>query len=635
MADGAFQDAYRPIDDYGCIGDSRTAALVGSSGSIDWLCVPEFDSPPLFSRLLDLRDGGFWRIQPTAPYHAGHRYLDETNILETRFVATTGTARLLDFMPMRPLPLRQREGGKDISHPARALIRVVEGIAGALDLESVCTLRPDFGRQKARVIVQDTLLSGAGCRVTGPTPWRVDASAPDVGKSTMTIKAGERLAFILQFEEEKAARTISQEEAMALLDETCDFWRSWVRNCRYEGPYKDAVVRSALALRLLIYGPTGAIVAAPTTSLPERVGGPLNWDYRYAWLRDASLTLEALLLAGFDDEMDAAFDWIARTIQIEKDTVTIMYPIRSGERIDEQELDDVEGYRGSRPVRIGNAASGQVQLDAYGAVLDALHFAWKARGYDVAAVWEHFHSLADWVADHWRESGSGIWEVRAGTHDFVYSKAMTWVALDRAIKIAEGCALPGDVARWRDECAKIRVEVLERGWNAELGAFAQSYQDAWLDASNLRLSAMGFIAGDDPRMVATIDRTLDGLTDNALCYRYLQAPGANGQEGTFTVCSFWLVHALLLAGRADEARAMFEVILRDASPLGLYAEEIDAATRLQLGNFPQALSHIGLIGAAAALAHAGVAGSVAPEHADAVANARSSAGVAPASAAND
>ena len=633
MADGAFQDTYRPIDDYGCIGDSRTAALVGSSGSIDWLCVPEFDGPPLFSRLLDLRDGGFWHIQPTVPYHAGHRYLDETNILETRFVATTGTARLLDFMPMR-----QREGSKDPSHPSRALIRVVEGVAGTLELESVCALRPDFGRQTARLTAQGTLLSGAGCLVTGPASWRVDEAASSVGKSTITIKAGERLAFVLRFEEEEgeqAARAISQDAAFALLDETRDFWRSWARHCRYEGPYKDAVVRSALALRLLIYGPTGAIVAAPTTSLPERVGGPLNWDYRYAWLRDASLTLEALLLAGFSDEMDAAFDWIARTIEIKKDTVTIMYPIRSHEQIDEQELDEVEGYRGSRPVHIGNAASGQIQLDAYGAVLDALHFAWKARGYDVSTVWEHFHPLADWVADHWRERDEGIWEVRGGGRDFVYSKMMTWVALDRAIKIAEGCALPGDVARWRDECAKIHADVLERGWNAELGAFAQSYEDAWLDASNLRFSAMGFIAGDDPRMVATIDRTLDGLTDNALCYRYLQAPGTDGQEGTFTVCGFWLVHALLLAGRTDEARGIFEAMLRDASPLGLYAEEIDAATRLQLGNFPQALSHIGLIGAATALAHAGVAGRVAPEHSHAVANARSSAGVAPVSAPAD
>jgi len=605
-------DVYPPIDDYGLIGNGHTAALVSSAGSIDWYCHQRFDTPSLFARILDLRKGGYWAIQPTASYRAGHRYIDDTNVLETRFVCAEGTARLIDFMPMLADP---DDGGLP-----RALIRVVEGIAGEVELASVCAPRPDYGRANPDLRADTTALTVGSCTVNAPFAWSVDA-AGGTATSRVRVAAGERVAFVLCDADADGVRAAP--DPSGLLDATLDYWRKWAGRCSYEGPYRGEVIRSALALKLLIYSPTGAIVAAPTTSLPEQIGGSLNWDYRFTWLRDSSLTLYALLLAGYTDELDACLDFIARTVAFEKAGVKIMYTISSDGSLDERELDGLEGYRGSRPVRIGNEASAQAQLDVYGEVMDAVYFAWKAGRFDPASIWEHIHPLVEWVAAHWEAEDNGIWEVRSARRDFVYSKVMLWVALDRSIAIATGCGLPGDTARWSGVRDKIRAQVHERGWSESLGAFAQSYEDPRLDASNLRLSSVGFVAGDDPRMIATIDRTLEKLVTDGLCYRYRDAPGTvSGHEGAFMICTFWLVDALVLAGRADEAIALFENVARHASPLGLYAEELDTSNGLQLGNFPQALSHIGFISSAVLLAHAGHKGSVKPEHATAAAAGR-------------
>ena len=397
------------------------------------------------------------------------------------------------------------------------------------------------------------------------------------------------------------------------LDTTLKFWRDYADHCTYQGPYREQVIRSVLTLKLLIDTPSGAIVAAPTTSLPEEIGGVRNWDYRFTWIRDASFTLYALLLAGYVDEDDPFFRWLIQTVKLEGAGIKILYPISPEGGIKEQTLDHLSGYRGSRPVRIGNAAAGQIQLDVYGEVLDALHFAWKVGDFDPATVWEEFQPLVDWVAGNWNQPESGIWEVRGGMRHFVYGKAMCWVALDRAIDMVEQRGLAGDLDRWRRERDRIRADVFAKGWSERLGAFKQSYEDERLDASNLLLPIMGFIEGDDPRMLSTIDATLDHLVVDGLCYRYLDAPeGISGGEATFVLCTFWLIVALILARREDQAQQLFERMLQRATPLGLFAEEIDPHSGAHLGNFPQAFSHIGIINAAMSLAHVGQVGDVHP-----------------------
>jgi GH15 family glucan-1,4-alpha-glucosidase len=350
--------------------------------------------------------------------------------------------------------------------------------------------------------------------------------------------------------------------------------------------------------------------------LPEEIGGVRNWDYRFTWIRDASFTLYALLLAGYADEDEPFFKWIVDTVRLEGTGIKILYPISPDGKVHEQTLDHLEGYRGSSPVRIGNGAADQIQLDVYGEVLDALHFSWRVGQFDPAEVWDHFRPIVDWVVEHWERPGSGIWEVRGGLRNFVYGKVMCWVALDRAIDMAEKLGLPGDIDRWREERERIRAAVFEKGWSDKLGAFKQSFEDEYLDAANLLLPVVGFIEGDDPRMLSTIDATLDRLVVDDLCYRYLDAPeGLPGGEATFVLCTFWLIVALILAKRDEEAQRLFERTLERATKLGLYAEEIDPETGAHLGNFPQAFSHIGLINAAVSLAHAGKVGTVRAENA--------------------
>ncbi len=597
---------YSPIADYGVIGDCRTAALISTEASIDWLCAPRFDSPSIFGRLLDLYRGGYWRIRPTGHYHANHHYLDQTNVLVTRFLSDAGVATLTDFMPLA------RDGVR------RAVVRMIDVADGEMEIESTCAPRPDYGRADPALQAQGARLSFAGCALAAApgTDWQLD-EANGAATCTLTLHGGQRAAFVLWLDGEGAGDGMDPTQA---LDQTVAYWRAWASQCTYDGPYRDEVVRSALALKLLIDAESGAILAAPTTSLPEQPGGPLNWDYRYSWLRDASFTLYALLLAGFEDETAAFFRWIVDTVKMGQDGLQLMYTVGPGETLEEQELDHWEGYQHSRPVRVGNAAAGQLQLDIYGEVLDALFFAWKTGQYDPSGVWDHFVPLVDWIAAHWRAPDNGIWEERGERRHYVYSKVMSWVALDRGIKLAQGNGLPGDVERWAQERDACRAEILTRGWSERLHAFKASYEQDRLDASILRAVAVGFIAGDDPKMAATIERIQERLVTNGLCYRYLGPP-----EGTFLACTFWLISALVLAGRGDEAREMFENVLHYASPLGLYSEEMDPSSRQLLGNFPQALSHIGVVNAAVALAQAGVTGAVHSAKAAAASEARRSA----------
>ena len=607
--------AYAPIEDYGLIGNCHSAALVSSRGSVDWLCLPRFDSPSLFARILDNAQGGAWTIQPLSRHQATHRYIDETNVLETVFTTGAGRVRLLDFMPFSP-----PAADGTVTAP-NTLVRIIEAVDGDHVIESCCEPRPNYARTAPLFVAEDTTVTFNGFALTGPISWQID---PDAGHASCQVKlgAGERVAFTLRVDERSTVAV--EQDPYAALEETLDFWHRWTARCTYEGPYRAMVVRSALALKLCTYTPTGAIIAAPTTSLPEEIGGIRNWDYRFTWIRDASFTLYALLLAGFVEEDDPFFAWIVNTVKLAGTGIHILYPISADGMLEEETLAHLEGYRGSAPVRIGNGAWNQVQLDVYGEVLDALHFAWRVGEFDPASVWPHFQPLVDWVAGNWQQPESGLWEVRGGLRNFVYGKVMCWVALDRAIDMAEALDLPGDIEHWRAAGEQIRAAVLEHGWSERMGAFKQSFEDEYLDASNLLLPVVGFIEGDDPRMLATIDATLDRLVVDDLCYRYLDAPeGLSGGEASFVLCTFWLIDALILAGRTDEARRIFERMLERSTSLGLFAEEIDPTSGSHLGNFPQAFSHIGLINAAVSLAHAGTVGTIRSEAMDAVENCRS------------
>ncbi|MEC4815936.1 MAG: glycoside hydrolase family 15 protein [Scytonema sp. PMC 1069.18] len=599
--------SFPPIEDYGIIGNCHTAALVNSHGSIDWLCLPRFDSPSLFARILDIERGGAWSIQPTTAYKSTHHYLDETNILETIFTCESGQISLFDFMD-----ITGNEQQQNLAAPGR-LIRIVECVKGTVEIVSTCTPRPNYAREIPQFVTSGTEVSFGSFTVTSPAESHIDTTTNTL-RCCITLHAGEKVAFTLLTKEDIELPHPAPNDALA---STITFWQHWVSKCTYHGPYRHAVVRSALALKLMIYDPTGAIVAAPTTSLPEEIGGERNWDYRFTWIRDSSFTLYALLLAGYFDDEHPFFDWLVHTVKIESSGIKILYPITSKGQLVEQTLENLRGYCNSQPVRIGNGAATQVQLDVYGEVLSALHFAWKVGKYDPTSIWTHIRPLLDWVADHWREPGSGIWEVRGGFRHFVYGKVMLWVALDSGIEMAVRLNLPGDIDRWRREREFIRNEVFEKGWSDKLGAFKQSYEDENLDASNLLLSSVGFIDGTDPRMMSTIDATIKHLVSNGLCYRYRDAPeGVHGQESSFVICTFWLINALILAGRTGEARVWYEQMLARSTPLGLFAEEIDPETGAQRGNFPQALSHIGVINVAVSLAHAGHAGTVQPHHAN-------------------
>ncbi|MFF7810335.1 glycoside hydrolase family 15 protein [Streptomyces sp. NPDC007945] len=586
----------RRIDDYALIGDLQTAALVGRDGSIDWLCLPRFDSAACFAALLGDEDNGHWRIAPQgAGTCTSRRYLDDSLVLETRWETRTGTVKVTDFMP-------QRDRAPDV-------VRIVEGVSGRVEMNAVLRLRFDYGS----IVPWIRRSEGHRVAVAGPDAvWlRSEPPVKTWGQqyatcSSFTVTAGERVAFVLTWHPSHERRPALVDPFESLEHSLAD-WREWVGRCSYRGPYRDAVVRSLITLKALTYAPTGGIVAAPTTSLPEEIGGVRNRDYRACWLRDSSLALGALLAAGYADEAAAWRDWLLRAVAGDPADLQIMYGPAGERRLPEVTLPWLRGYADSSPVRIGNAAVEQFQLDVYGEVMDTLHLARLAGIPAERHAWNLQLSLLGFLESHWREPDEGLWEVRGPRRHFTHSKVMAWAAADRAVRTLEADpSLPGEPDRWRALRDEIHAEVCDRAYDPRRNTFTQSYGSAELDAATLLIPRVGFLPPDDPRVVGTVDAVRAELTHRGLLRRYTPDSGAvdglPGGEGAFLVCSFWLADALLMTGRPDEARELFERLAGLANDVGLLAEEYDPVAGLQLGNFPQAFSHIGLVGTALALA---------------------------------
>ncbi|MFE2447614.1 glycoside hydrolase family 15 protein [Streptomyces melanosporofaciens] len=583
------------IDDYALIGDHQTAALISRHGSIDWLCLPRFDSPACFAALLGGPDNGHWRLAPKDAGACTRRgYLDDSLVLESVWETETGTVKVIDFMP-------QRDRAPDV-------VRIVEGVSGSVEMLGVLRLRFDYGR----IVPWMRRTDGHRIAVAGPdSVWlRSEPEVHTYGKdfstrSEFTVSAGDRVAFVLTWHPSHEPRPRLIDPYDALRSSLAD-WRDWAARCRYRGPHRDAVIRSLITLKALTYAPSGGIVAAPTTSLPERLGGVRNWDYRYCWLRDSTLTLNALLRAGYHEEAAAWRDWLLRAIAGDPAELQIMYGLGGERRLHEHELPWLEGYEHSTPVRVGNGAVGQRQLDVYGEVLDTLHLA-RAAGLPAEPhAWKIQTALMDFLESAWRDPDEGLWEVRGPRRHFVHSKVMAWVAADRAVRAMEAAPeLSGDANRWRAMRDAVHREVCEKGYDPERSTFTQSYGSPELDAATLLIPRVGFLPATDPRVIGTIDAVRRELSEDGLIRRYTAADGMDGlpgSEGAFLACSFWLADALHLAGRHKDARALFERLLALRNDVGLLAEEYDPATGRQLGNFPQAFSHIGLVGTALTLA---------------------------------
>lgn len=590
---------YKPIGDYGVIGDLHTVALVGKDGAIDWCCFPHFDSPSLFGALLDDRQGGRFCIAPLEDGKRQQLYLPETNVLLTRFLHHDGVAEVTDFMPV--------EGDEPRTSPKRhQIVRMVKVIRGKIRFRLECRPAFDFGRDEHAVTVRSAgaIFRSASMTVglVSPVPLVNNHGAAE---AEFTLAEGQEFTFFLvQLESETTESVLDvPQTAETALRETVAYWRKWLSQCRYTGRWREMVQRSALTLKLLTYAPTGAIVAAPTTSLPEALGGVRNWDYRYTWIRDAAFTLYALLRLGFSKEAGRFMQWLeARCHELNPDgSLQVLYGIDGCRITQEEVLAHWEGYQRSSPVRIGNGAASQRQLDMYGALMDAAYL-YNKHGSPISYdSWVGLSRLLDYVCANWEQPDEGIWEVRGGQRQFVYSKVMCWVALDRGIRLADKRGFPADRVKWMGVRDRIYRDVMRYGWDHERRSFVQVYGGHALDASALVLPLVFFLSPTDPRMQSTIERIKSGLASDALVFRYLQEEAASdglpGEEGTFTLCSFWLVEALTRAGRLEEARIIFEKILSYANHLGLYAEEL-SMTGEHLGNFPQAFAHIGLISAA-------------------------------------
>ncbi|WP_411083794.1 glycoside hydrolase family 15 protein [Streptomyces sp. cmx-18-6] len=592
------------IEDYALIGDMQTAALVCRDGTADWLCLPRFDSHAVFAGLLGTEEHGFWRLGPARPEGAEplsadrRRYRGDSLVLESEWDTPRGTVRVTDFMP-------PRDG-------APQLIRIVEGVSGRVPMRSELRMRFSYGRVTPWVHKVD----GRTVAVAGPDSVWLDTQVDTFGKnlttySDFTVAPGDRVAFTISWQP-------SHREPPALpdpegsLEATELFWREWVDQCTYHGPYREAVVRSLITLKALTYAPTGGIVAAPTTSLPEEIGGVRNWDYRYTWLRDAAITLSSLLRTGYREEARAWREWLLRAVAGDPENLQIMYGIAGERELGEAELDWLPGYENSGPVRVGNGAANQLQLDVYGEVTEALHLAHMTgltrNDYAMGLQLK----LIEYLEKHWEEPDEGIWEVRGPRRHFVHSKVMAWVAVDRTIKLVESGDVEGPLERWHQLRDDIHRDVCERGYDKERNTFTQSYGSKELDASLLLIPQMGFLPPDDKRVIGTIEAIQRELsTEDGFILRYptegedAGVDGLAGDEGAFLACSFWMADDLAMIGRVDEARQLFEKLLSLRNDLGLLAEEWDSNLQRQVGNFPQAFSHVPLIDTALRLTASG------------------------------
>ncbi|MGI5328507.1 glycoside hydrolase family 15 protein [Actinomadura nitritigenes] len=599
-------DGHPAIERHGLIGDLQTAALVADDGTIDWFCSPRFDSPSMFASLLDEERGGRFRIAPEAEGCVSRQlYLPGTAVLITRFMAPDGVGEVIDFMPVQDGPATERH----------LLVRIVRVVRGRMRFAVECAPAFDYGRRTHTTEVTE---NGVAFRGTGgalnlsivrrpeeepadDTRLRVDGRGGV--RAVVTASAGQAGGVVLETAPDGPPARWEPEQVLEALDRTRNLWRNWIGRSSYRGRWREMVERSAMTLKLMTYAPTGALVAAPTAGLPELVGGERNWDYRFTWVRDASFSVRALLGLGFEREAEAFLKWLGERVREageRSSPLQIMYRIDGSADLAEQELGHLAGYLGSRPVRIGNGAAAQRQLDIYGEALDAVHLA-DAHGLRVPHDgWTHLRRIVDWLTRHWDQRDAGLWETRGGPQDFTYGRVMSWVALDRAIRISQRRGLPADLTAWTRARDAVYEQVMSRGWSDDRAAFVQHYDGTVLDASLLYMPAVGFIPPDDPRWASTLRAMDRELVSDSLVYRYDPAAspdGLRGSEGTFSMCTFWYVNALADSGRLEEARLTFEKMLTYGNHLGLYAEEIGPTGR-QLGNFPQAFSHLALITAA-------------------------------------
>jgi len=588
---------FTPIADHGMIGDLQTAALVTTDGTIDWYCCPRFDAPSVFAALLDRGKGGYFQIAPeTKGYVTKQLYYPDSAILITRFMAPGGVGEVADFMP--------------IDHPETAtarhrLVRVVRVVRGEMRFTLNCAPRFDYARQKhtLEMAARGAVFRSPALTLTLHATMPLERHEQDV-RGTFTLQAGQNAGVVLESAADGPTKEIDAAEVRALADQTADFWRQWLDRSTYTGRWRETVQRSAMTLKMMIYAPTGAPVAAVTTALPEQIGGERNWDYRYTWIRDASFSVHALLGLGYREEADAFMHWVSARIDEAPDgkrrPLQIMYRVDGSAELHEETLDHFEGHKHSRPVRIGNEAADQLQLDIYGEALDSLYTG-DRQGLEVGYEgWMRLSGLMDWLCDHWDEPEEGIWETRGGRQNFTYGRLMSWVAFDRVIRLATQHGRPADLPRLTATRDAIYRQIMEKGWNAKRGAFVQHYATDVLDASLLMMPLVGFVTPQDPRWLSTL-RAMDAeLVSDSLVYRYdptASPDGLRGVEGTFSIATYWYVDALARSGRLDDARFVFEKMTTYGNHLGLYSEQI-GVTGEQQGNFPQAFTHLALINAA-------------------------------------
>jgi GH15 family glucan-1,4-alpha-glucosidase len=594
---------YPAIEDHGLIGDLQTAALVATDGTVDWMCLPRFDSPSVFASLLDQRGGGRFALAPAGGKHTTRQmYLPNTAILVTRFLSEGGVAEVVDFMPV------ERPG---VATDRHRLIRMITGIRGKMTFRAQVAPRFDYGRSAHKTHISDAgvVFDGGSPMLSLSSTWQFEADGDDV-TAHFTVKAGDTGAMILESGKSARPSKISEHQLGRWYAETSEFWRNWLAGGSYRGRWRAEVERSAITLKLMQYAPTGGMVAAPTAGLPEQLGGERNWDYRYTWIRDASFSVSALLGLGFTDEALELGIWIRDRLEERAGgngsaPLAIMYRVDGSSDLAEFTLDHFEGYKGSSPVRIGNGAADQLQLDIYGEAIDSIYKLDHATPIIAERGWNDLSNMLGWLCEHWDQPDEGIWETRGGRRPFMYGRFQSWVAFDRAIKMATERSRPADTGRWTEERDQLHRTVMQKGWNASMKAFVQYEGSDVLDASTLLMPAVGIIVPTDEKWASTMAAIDKTLVSDSLVYRYdpkASPDGLRGSEGTFSLCTGWYVDALTRSGRLDDARLVYEKMLTYGNHLGLFSEEI-GITGEQLGNFPQAFTHLSLINAAINLDH--------------------------------